>query len=194
MQIQKKMPRKDFFDKYAEWAILTQARSGVPSSITLAQAALESGYGESRLARIANNLFGIKHHGWYGEYVLADDDAPNEKFRKYNTVYDSFIDHADFLRDNKRYNSCFDNTDYSNWARCLKQAGYATDPQYAEKLINIIEQYGLDRYDEQGNEQMGEFTNTVIRNRKQIIIIGSVVLVLLIVLWIAFKKILQTTK
>lgn len=188
------MTRDQFFDTYAEWAVLSQARSGVPSSITLAQGAIESDNGDSRLAKIANNLFGIKHHGWYGEYVLADDDAPNEKFRKYNSVYDSFIDHADFLRDNKRYNSCFDNTNYRDWAYCLKSAGYATDPNYATKLINIIEQYGLDKYDEQGNEQMGEFTNTVIRNRKQIVIIGSVVLVLLIVLWIVFKQIIKTTK
>lgn len=188
------MTRDQFFDTYAEWAVLSQARSGVPASVTLAQGAIESDNGNSWLARNANNYFGIQCHGFGNCVQRTDKDAAGNpypaSFRKYNSVYDSFIDHADFLVGQNRYNDCFKNTNYRDWAYCLKSSGYAESTTYATDLINIIEQYGLDRYDVQGNEQMGEFTNTVIRNRKQIVIIGSVVLVLLIFLWIAFKKII----
>lgn len=188
------MSPQEFFDTYKDWAIETMARSGVPASISLAQAAIESGYGESRLAKTANNFFGIKVSAlWFGPYVLASDDKPNEKFRKYNTVYDSFIDHADFLKLNSRYYSLFDSTDYIKWANGLQQAGYATSPTYASSLINTIEKYGLDQYDKQGDIQMGSITNTVIRNRftlYKFILIG----VLIIALWLVFKQIVKSKK
>lgn len=187
-----KMNPNTFFDLYKDWAIETQAKSGVPASITLAQAALESGYGESTLAKTANNFFGIKvSSGWFGDYVLANDDKPNEKFRKYKTVYDSFIDHADFLVDNSRYNSLFENTNYVDWANGLSEAGYASDPNYASKLIGIIQQYGLERYDREGDEQMKGLTNTIIRNRKRIYTITIIIAVLLIALWFVGKKVFK---
>lgn len=184
------MSPQEFFDKYKDWSILTQARSGVPASITLAQAALESGWGESKLAKTANNFFGIKVSSrWFGDYVLADDDEPNEKFRKYDTVYDSFIDHADFLMTNSRYNSLFDNTDYKQWAKGLQSAGYATSPTYANNLIDIIEKYGLAKYDLEGDIQMQSIPNTIIRNRRKIYFVTIIMVVLLILLWIVGKKI-----
>lgn len=184
------MSPQEFFDKYKDWAIETQAKSGVPASITLAQAALESGWGESRLAKIANNFFGIKVHSWLGEYVLANDDKPNEKFRKYKTVYDSFIDHADFLMTNKRYDSLFDSTDYKKWAYGLDKAGYATIGTYGESLIGLVEKYGLDKYDKQGNIEMKSVTNTVIRNRRKIYLVLAIAVVLgmMFIIWKKFIK------
>lgn len=136
--------------KYSDLAVSEMYRSGVPASITLAQGLLESGYGYSMLAREANNHFGIKcHSDWKGGKVFADDDAKGECFRKYDQVIDSYSDHSDFLRYKPRYASLFDyqRTDYKSWAHGLKKAGYATDPQYAFKLINIIETYNLSRFD-----------------------------------------------
>lgn len=184
------MSPEEFFSKYKDWAILSQSRSGVPASITLAQAALESGWGESRLAKIANNFFGIKLHSWMGDYVLASDDAPDEKFRKYNSVYDSFIDHADFLVDNSRYNSLFENTDYRQWANGLQKAGYATDKNYANSLIGIIEKYGLDKYDREGDIQMQSIPNTIIRNRRKIYLGIAIVVILgmMIIIWRRFLR------
>jgi len=183
---------KEFFDKYSEWAILSQSRSGVPASIILAQAALESGYGTSKLAITANNYFGIKVSPlWFGDFVLANDDKPNEKFRKYNTVYDSFIDHADFLMENSRYDSLFNNTDYIQWANGLQKSGYATDNAYASKLISTIEQFGLAKYDKEGDIQMKGLSNTIIRNRRKIYTITIIMVVLLIALWFVGKKIVK---
>lgn len=185
------MSPKEFFDKYGNWAVGSMARSGIPASIILAQAALESNYGESKLAKIANNFFGVKHHGWYGPYVLADDDEPNEKFRKYETAYDSFIDHSDFIMDQPRYNSLFENTDYKSWAYGLKQAGYATDPKYAEKLIKIIEDNNLVIYDREGDIQMKTLPNTIIRNRRRLYAISAIILFLLIVVYFSGRKIFR---
>lgn len=135
---------------YSEWAVVEMYRSGVPASITLAQGLLESGFGRSTLAREANNHFGIKcHSDWKGEHVNMDDDLKGECFRKYPSALDSFRDHSDFLRYKPRYASLFDYeiTDYKSWAYGLKKAGYATDPSYAQKLINLIETYNLGRFD-----------------------------------------------
>lgn len=188
------MSPQTFFDKYGNWAVESQSKSGVPASITLAQAAIESGWGESRLARTANNFFGLKTPGlpfWTGGYVLANDDKPNEKFRKYDTVYDSFIDHADFLKLNNRYDSLFDSTDYRKWAKGLQAAGYASSNTYASSLINTIEEYGLQKYDTQGDEQMKGFSNTVIRNRYMLYKL-IIVIILLIALFLVTKKIMKT--
>ncbi|SFD81807.1 glucosaminidase domain-containing protein [Thermophagus xiamenensis] len=151
-QISSELTPQQYIDKYHEWAILNMKRSGVPASITLAQGMLESGNGNSRLAVEANNHFGIKCHDWTGEKVYHHDDRRNECFRKYNTVYDSYADHAQFLSTRSRYAFLFDLdiTDYKGWARGLKKAGYATDPNYAKRLIDIIERYKLYEFDREG--------------------------------------------
>ncbi len=131
-------------------AIREMNRSGIPASITMAQACLESGDGKSELARKSNNHFGIKcKSGWKGKKVYYDDDCKNECFRKYKTVEESFIDHTDFLLDNSRYSFLFNlaPTDYKGWARGLKKAGYATAGHYDKTLIKIIEEFKLYRLD-----------------------------------------------
>lgn len=142
----------DYIEQYKDVAIEQMRKHGVPASITLAQGLLESGAGTSMLAERANNHFGIKTGGnWSGPYVLKDDDARQEKFRKYDNARQSYEDHSLFLRNGQRYSSLFslEPTDYRGWANGLKVAGYATNPQYAQRLIDLIERYGLDRYDEQ---------------------------------------------
>lgn len=122
----------------------------IPASITLAQGCLESGDGNSALARRANNHFGIKcHDGWKGKKFRQDDDERNECFRKYDNAVDSYTDHSYFLTSRPRYSSLFDLkiTDYKGWAHGLKAAGYATNPKYAQLLIDIIEEYQLYKYD-----------------------------------------------
>ena len=186
------MTRQGFFETYKDWAIASMAKSGVPASITLAQGAIESENGNSRLAREGNNFFGIKVGPlwqWSGPYILANDDKPNEKFRKYESPYDSFIDHADFLVINNLYNDCFKDTNYKNWAYCLKKAGYASSSTYATDLINIIEKNGLQKYDIEGEIQMQTLPNTIIRNRKKLTIITIVIALLLIALYFVGKKI-----
>jgi LysM repeat protein len=121
----------------------------IPASITLAQALLESGAGQSELARKSNNHFGIKCHDWAGRKVYHDDDMRDDCFRVYKSVKDSYEDHSIFLSSHQRYAGLFrlKPTDYVGWARGLKAAGYATSPTYADRLINIIESYNLDRLD-----------------------------------------------
>ncbi|MBP5172334.1 MAG: glucosaminidase domain-containing protein [Bacteroidales bacterium] len=142
--------RKAYIDKYSALAITEMERTGVPASITLAQGLLESGAGRSTLATKAHNHFGIKcGKSWKGPNMKADDDAPQECFRAYSKDEDSFRDHSDFLRYYDRYKFLFDLdlTDYKGWCYGLKQAGYATDPNYAPKLIALIEEYDLTRFD-----------------------------------------------
>ena len=141
--------RREYIRKWSKTAVEQMIASGVPASITLAQACLESANGTSTLARQANNHFGIKCRGWSGPAFRHDDDLKDECFRSYDNAEESFSDHSDFLRYNDRYASLFDldPTDYKGWARGLKKAGYATDPAYAEKLIKIIEDYRLYEYD-----------------------------------------------
>ena len=136
---------EQYIATYSDAAVAEMYRSGVPASITLAQGLLESGMGRSTLAVQANNHFGIKCHGWTGMKVYHDDDAKDECFRKYESVEDSYKDHSDFLRYKDRYKFLFDlePTDYKGSCYGLKSAGYATDPSYANKLINIIEKYRL---------------------------------------------------
>jgi LysM repeat protein len=141
-----------YIRKYKDLAIQEMNRTGIPASITLAQGMLESDYGNSTLARKGNNHFGIKcHNGWKGKKIYHDDDRRNECFRKYEDVYQSYIDHSKFLTSSSRYSFLFsyDKTDYKKWARGLKKAGYATSPTYASKLINLIERYRLYQYDNQ---------------------------------------------
>ncbi len=146
-----KTTREDYILKYKELARKQMKISGIPASIIMAQACLESGNGNSRLAVEANNHFGIKcNNSWTGPSILHDDDALQECFRKYNDPEGSFADHSDFLRYRDRYAFLFElpRSDYKAWAVGLKQAGYATNPQYAELVIKIIEDnklYELDR-------------------------------------------------
>lgn len=142
-------PQEKYIVKYAGIAVSERKRSGVPASITLAQGMLESGNGLSELAVKANNHFGIKCHDWKGAKMYYDDDRRGECFRKYRNPEESYKDHSDFLRYRDRYKFLFDFrvTDYKSWAYGLKKAGYATDPSYPQKLINIIEEYDLDRFD-----------------------------------------------
>ena len=122
----------------------------IPASITLAQGLLESGAGRSELARKSNNHFGIKcHSDWRGGRVYHDDDLRGECFRKYKNAEQSYEDHAKFLTERPRYASLFKLkvTDYKGWAKGLQRCGYATDRAYANRLIKLIEDYDLYRYD-----------------------------------------------
>lgn len=141
----------NYVREYADLAMSEMVRTGVPASITLAQAVIESDYGKSRLARKANNHFGIKcHNGWKGGRIYHDDDRRNECFRRYKAVIESYKDHSDFLRQGSRYEFLFDlhQDDYKGWARGLKRAGYATNPRYARMLIDMIEKNNLHVYDD----------------------------------------------
>ncbi len=143
----------DYIKTYSEMAVEQMRRYHIPASITLAQGLLESGAGSGTLARRSNNHFGIKcGNRWHGRTVRHNDDAPNECFRVYDSVEDSYEDHSRFLTDNQRYSNLFKlkTTDYKGWAVGLKRAGYATDPSYANKLISIIEVYELYKYDNAG--------------------------------------------
>lgn len=151
LMAQGKMTRDEYIAKWADVAIEHMEIYGIPASITMAQAIVESGSGNSVLARTANNHFGIKCGSkWTGAKVYHDDDAKGECFRAYTSAEESFADHAEFLHTRERYNFLFsyDTDDYTSWAKGLKQAGYATAPTYAEGLINVIESeklYLLDR-------------------------------------------------
>lgn len=138
-----------YIDKYKDIAIREMLSYNIPASITLAQGLLESGAGRSDLTRKGNNHFGIKCHGWTGRTTYHDDDEQGECFRAYDSPLESFEDHSRFLATSKRYQNLFmlSHTDYKGWAHGLKKAGYATNPQYAHKLIEIIDVYKLHQYD-----------------------------------------------
>ena len=143
-------PQKAYIEKFAAYAVNEMYRSGVPASITLAQGMLESRNGLSDLAVKGNNHFGIKcHTDWKGATMRVDDETRGECFRVYDSAYQSFQDHSDFLRYRSRYHFLFDYdiTDYKSWAYGLSKAGYATDPQYPAKLIKLIEENDLARFD-----------------------------------------------
>lgn len=140
----------EYIEQYKVIAVEQMMRYKIPASITLAQGLLESGAGQSTLTRNSNNHFGIKCGGsWKGRSVRHDDDARNECFRAYRHARESYEDHSKFLASGARYAFLFrlDITDYKGWARGLKKAGYATDPSYANRLIQIIEDYELYKYD-----------------------------------------------
>lgn len=138
-----------YIDLYKDLAVEEMKRYKIPASITLAQGLLESSAGRSELARKGNNHFGIKCHGWTGRKTYHDDDERNECFRAYENVFQSFEDHSKFLAKQSRYSRLFRLSikDYKGWARGLKACGYATNPRYADKLIEIIELYKLYKYD-----------------------------------------------
>ena len=139
---QDRITKEQYIEQYKQLAIDDMEVYGIPASIKMAQALLESDAGNSRLARQGNNHFGIKcKKNWTGETIHHDDDAPQECFRKYESAEQSFHDHSEFLNNSARYESLFDLDiyDYKGWAHGLKAAGYATNPKYPELLIKIIE-------------------------------------------------------
>ena len=150
-EAQTQTTREEYIEKYKNIAIAHMEHYGIPASITMAQGILESNSGNSPLSITSNNHFGIKcKKNWTGEKVYHDDDEKGECFRKYPTVEESYRDHAEFLDKSPRYDSLFvySSSDYRSWARGLKAAGYATAPDYAERLVRIIEEnklYLLDR-------------------------------------------------
>jgi flagellum-specific peptidoglycan hydrolase FlgJ len=150
LKAQTRQTPKMYIEKFDQDAVAEMIRSGVPASITLAQGMLESDYGNSKLAKKAKNHFGIKCHSkWKGGKYYMDDDAKHECFRVYSSVYDSYVDHSNFLKRNQRYGFLFDlrKSDYKGWAKGLKKAGYATNPKYPALLIGIIENNNLSRFD-----------------------------------------------
>ena len=155
-----------YIEEYSDIAVEKMREHGIPASITLAQGLLESGAGKSRLAVEANNHFGIKCHNWTGETIHHDDDEKQECFRKYEHAAQSFEDHSTFLTTRPRYAFLFelDKTDYRAWAQGLKDAGYATDPNYPTRLITIIEDFELHKYDKKYDETS---KNTYLIDEKQ---------------------------
>jgi len=141
---------QEYIETFSEVAQMEMKTYGIPASITLAQGLLESGFGRGELALKTNNHFGIKcHTGWQGDYDLHDDDEKGECFRKYNHPMYSYRDHSIFLKNRSRYAFLFDfrNDDYKRWAKGLRQAGYATDKKYPQKLIALIERHRLYEFD-----------------------------------------------
>lgn len=156
---------EQYIELYHQIAIKKMIEHKIPASITLAQGILESASGNSNLATKANNHFGIKcHTGWEGDTYIMDDDEKNECFRKYKKAEESFNDHSLFLTTRPRYKFLFDDfetTDYKSWAHGLKKAGYATNPNYPQLLINLIERYDLAKYDKMRPNQTTKPTKPV---------------------------------
>ncbi len=151
-------PQERFIASLGEAAVVSQERTGVPASVTIAQAILESYWGSSRLAREANNYFGIKAQTrqgsagvvWFDvwEVMGGRNVMRAEPFRAYNTVAESFVDHGRFLLENGRYGAALAaRGDARQFAREINRAGYATDPSYAGKLIGLMDRYNLYRFD-----------------------------------------------
>ena len=147
-----------YVEQYKDVAMEKMKQYKIPASITLAQGIFESACGKSRLATEGNNHFGIKcHENWAGDTILIDDDELQECFRKYDSVAASYTDHSLFLTTRRRYANLFtlDILDYPAWARTLKADGYATNPQYADRLISLIERFNIARLDTLCLEQQG---------------------------------------
>jgi flagellum-specific peptidoglycan hydrolase FlgJ len=139
----------DYVTRFVSVARAEKSKFGIPVSITLAQGLLESDAGESSLTRKANNHFGVKTFNKNVSHVVMKDDTPRDKFKKYNSAWESYRDHSQLLmRDHYKHLQFLSKTDYIGWAKGLKKAGYATDPKYAEKLVKIIESLQLYRFDE----------------------------------------------
>lgn len=151
----------EYIDTYKGIAMKEMRKHGIPASIKLAQAIVESGFGNSELAVNANNHFGIKCHGWDGPGYLYDDDERDECFRIYSHPVESFLDHSLFLMTRPHYAMLFelDKMDYTAWAYGLRMAGYATNPNYPQMLIRIIEEHGLMHYDKWAMDLTAELPN-----------------------------------
>ncbi|HXC03223.1 MAG TPA: glucosaminidase domain-containing protein [Bacteroidia bacterium] len=149
---ERKLSPREYVEIHKDDAVKEMQMFGIPASITLAQGMLESDNGNSDLAVYANNHFGIKcHEDWTGPSFVKDDDTKDECFRKYKTVLESYSDHSRFLKSRNRYAPLFElkSNDYKGWARGLKETGYATDPRYTERLLEIIEKNKLYDYDQE---------------------------------------------
>ncbi|MBO7263919.1 MAG: glucosaminidase domain-containing protein [Alistipes sp.] len=148
-----KLTPEEYIYRWRATAVDNMEVYGIPASITMAQAILESGFGNGYLARVANNHFCIKcKKSWTGRTITHADDRPDDCFRVYDSAEESFADHADFLCSGERYDFLFsyDITDYKSWAKGLKKAGYATAEDYAERLISVVERYNLSLLDQKG--------------------------------------------
>ena len=157
----------NYIRKWAPLAVREMHTYKIPASITLAQGILESGSGKSQLAAKSKNHFGIKcHTGWKGGRVYHDDDARGECFRRYQFVESSYEDHSKFLTQRRRYAFLFSygSKNYKKWAKGLKKAGYATDPKYPRKLISLIENYELYKFDDVRKK---DFKNVDTKPKKQ---------------------------
>lgn len=166
-QAKERQTREEYVEKYKAIAIAHMERYGIPASITMAQGILESDSGNSRLSTTSNNHFGIKcKKHWTGDRVYHDDDAKGECFRAYPSVEASYQDHADFLDQSPRYDSLFayPADDYRSWARGLKAAGYATAPDYAERLVKIIESMKLYLLDKENGNKIYSAAQTATAN------------------------------
>ncbi|MBC9813244.1 glucosaminidase domain-containing protein [Crocinitomicaceae bacterium CZZ-1] len=165
---QNKITKQEYINTWSPVAMENMLSHKIPASITLAQGILESGSGNSELAREANNHFGIKCHNWTGEKVYRDDDAKNECFRKYSNAELSFVDHSEFLTGRQRYAELFTlkADDYKAWAKGLKAAGYATNPKYPDLLIDLIESMELYKFDELVLNSPGKATNVLAKKEK----------------------------
>ena len=166
-QAKERQTREEYVEKYKAIAIAHMERYGIPASITMAQGILESDSGNSRHSTSSNNHFGIKcKKHWTGDKVYHDDDAKGECFRAYPSVEASYQDHADFLDQSPRYDSLFayPADDYRSWARGLKAAGYATAPDYAERLVKIIESMKLYLLDKENGNKIYSAAQTATAN------------------------------
>jgi len=166
-QAKERQTREEYVEKYKAIAIAHMERYGIPATITMAQGILESDSGNSRLSTSSNNHFGIKcKKHWTGDRVYHDDDAKGECFRAYPSVEASYQDHADFLDQSPRYDSLFayPADDYRSWARGLKAAGYATAPDYAERLVKIIESMKLYLLDKENGNKIYSAAQTAVAN------------------------------
>lgn len=147
------MTPHDFITAVLPGAKANAILAHIPVSFTIADAALETGWGTSVRG---NNLFGIKADvRWNGPvqsfltHEVVDGESVEVKalFRAYPSWAESIIDHGKFLLSNPRYKECFTCTNSESFARAVAAAGYATDPEYAEKIIEIINAHNLSNYD-----------------------------------------------
>ncbi|MFN2395932.1 MAG: glucosaminidase domain-containing protein [Bacteroidales bacterium] len=147
---QQQITLEEYIERFKDIAMEEMRTNGIPASIKLAQGILESGFGNSDLAVIGNNHFGIKCHGWAGRTFFKDDDARDECFRAYDNPDESYRDHSEFLTGRERYADLFklDMTDYKGWAKGLRKAGYATNSKYPDMIIGIIERNSLYEFDQ----------------------------------------------
>lgn len=147
--------RQSYIDQYAEYAMEQMRRYGIPASVTLAQGIIESADGKSMLARNANNHFGVKGE-FNGQYMRADDDKPNEKFKKYDNVGQSYEDHSKVLMADRyqKYTKGLSPDDYKGWAAGIKAGGYATGKNYVNTIVSVIEGANLQKYDQMVMQEM----------------------------------------
>ena len=149
--------RQRYIEQYSAYAMEQMRRYGIPASVTLAQGIIESASGQSTLARTANNHFGVKGE-FNGAYVLANDDKPNEKFKKYDNVGQSYEDHSKVLMASRyqQYTKNLSPDDYKGWAKGIKAGGYATAKNYVDTICSVIESSNLQKYDQMVMQEMAE--------------------------------------